>query len=298
MQLQMTAPLDIGLEQTDASLGGQDDFFDLERTEREARKKDQFAAWADGQEDVGSDDEEAAEEAADSDVEGAEDRRLKGLELELDGLYDAYQTRLRERDAKFKVKESRGENTERADWGGIKGSDDEDSAEESEDGGWDEMQERRLEDSDSSDDDSDEDAAVSGKKRRGAALIQGSSKRSRLVTKLKAPPPSASQASKVWFSQDIFEGMDDGDWENEDDEDENDDSDNDNDVDMEVRFQSAALNYFKQHFCRMSKAQRSLKTNMKSSHKILMTMSQDGMLMTKTKMQRNKLESKVCGGFL
>ncbi|KAL1740567.1 FtsJ-like methyltransferase-domain-containing protein, partial [Schizophyllum fasciatum] len=34
MQLQMTAPLDIGMEQADASLGGQDDFFDLDEVER------------------------------------------------------------------------------------------------------------------------------------------------------------------------------------------------------------------------------------------------------------------------
>jgi AdoMet-dependent rRNA methyltransferase SPB1 len=40
MQLQMTAPMDIGMEQHDASLGyGQDDVFDLTGAERGMKKK-------------------------------------------------------------------------------------------------------------------------------------------------------------------------------------------------------------------------------------------------------------------
>src|SRR5882762_2555385 len=40
MQLQMTAPMDIGMEQHDASLGfGQDDVFDLTGAEKGMRKK-------------------------------------------------------------------------------------------------------------------------------------------------------------------------------------------------------------------------------------------------------------------
>ena len=40
MQLQMTAPIDIGLEQQDAALAsGQDDFFDLQGAEKGMKKK-------------------------------------------------------------------------------------------------------------------------------------------------------------------------------------------------------------------------------------------------------------------
>ena len=67
MQLQMTAPLDIGLEQTDATLGlGQDDMFDLGRTD--GPKTNNNATFA------MDDDGDAVLESSDEDsVDGADD---------------------------------------------------------------------------------------------------------------------------------------------------------------------------------------------------------------------------------
>lgn len=214
MQLQMTAPLDIGLEQTDASLGlGQDDFFDLTQAEREARRKDKEIDFANGDLEMQDSDAEQSEAESVEDVDDEEtqrEKRLQGLEQELDGLYDSYQTRLQDRDTKYKVKEARKRNTE--EWGGINSKDDDDSGSES-DGGWELMQDRKGDVEDSSDDDSDDDEArslpTSMKKRPGAELLRDNSKRTRLITKLEPPPPKASQTSKVWFSQDIFNGLDD-----------------------------------------------------------------------------------------
>ncbi len=208
MQLQMTAPLDIGLEQHDASLGiGQDDIFDLETTENHLRRRGYLARFANGE---GSDDDdiEAGQngdepEALDSDEE--KERKLQGLETELDGLYDAYQVRLRERDAKFKVKEAREKNAHREEWGGIKGSEDEDSDEESgSEGGYDTLHRVKDDDDESSDDETDIDDAPSKKRRRTDDAPDGS-KKSRLVTKLQEP---SNQAASVWFSQDVFANMD------------------------------------------------------------------------------------------
>ena len=56
MQLQMTAPLDIGMEQSDLSLRGQVDIFDLEATEKGLRRKGGASALGD------EDDGESSEE--------------------------------------------------------------------------------------------------------------------------------------------------------------------------------------------------------------------------------------------
>ncbi|KIY72862.1 FtsJ-domain-containing protein [Cylindrobasidium torrendii FP15055 ss-10] len=245
MQLSMTAPLDIGLEFQDASLGiGQEDVFDLAAAERQlpegkTGKQVDFSNVDDEPEDSEADGEGDEENFDDDDEDEARERRLQGLEAELDGLYDMYQTRMQERDAKFKVKEAqRAKNTE---WGGIgAGGDDEDADEdgsdaESEDGGWDVMQRRKRDDGDSSEDESDDDEPVQpSKKRQGSALPNGREKRTRLVTSLKGPAPPASQASKVWFSQDVFKGLGDELDNVEDDAVEMEDAAEDADVDMET----------------------------------------------------------------
>ncbi len=136
MQLKMTAPLDIGLEQTDAALGhGQEDMFDLGDASNGLRRKGGLNRLID-ESDVESDDEDEAagfddesdggDEILDEDEE--RERKVAGLEDELDGLYDSYQERLKERDAKYRVKEARRKNKEREEWHGIQpqGSDDED----------------------------------------------------------------------------------------------------------------------------------------------------------------------------
>ncbi|THV04839.1 FtsJ-domain-containing protein [Dendrothele bispora CBS 962.96] len=215
MQLQMTAPLDIGLEQQDASLGfGQDDIFDLQDTEgvrRRGRLSNQvgFDYTSEEDSDAGSRSEDDFEEE-DLDSDEERERRAEELEAEMDGLYDAYQQRLRERDAKFKVKEARKKNAEREEWGGVKGDeDDRDESDSGSEGAYDKL--KREDDSSSSSSDESDDDDVASKRKRSIAIEDSSrnSKRARLLTKLDEPKASGSQASKVWFSQDVFAGMND-----------------------------------------------------------------------------------------
>ncbi|KAJ7293683.1 FtsJ-domain-containing protein [Mycena rebaudengoi] len=220
MQLQMTAPLDIGLEQTDASLGGQDDFFDLGGAEVGLRKRGGISRLVDEEDAVGgSDQEDAEEEDADEDAEVLDsdeerERKVDGLEAEMDGLYDAYRDRLRERDAKYKVMESRQKNAEREEWQGIKPIEVDSDDSEEEEGGWDKMEvakERSGDTSSDDDSDDDDDEVPSTRKRpRTEAGPSKPSKRAKLITKLQEPKThtSVSQAAKVWFSQDVFAGMD------------------------------------------------------------------------------------------
>lgn len=233
MQLQMTAPLDIGLEQTDASLGvgGQDDVFDLTRTEVGARRNrnattlvmdDNGDAIMESSDEEAGDDEDDEDEVLDSEEE--REKKVSGLEAELDGLYETYQGRLRERDAKFKVKEARRKNAEREEWGGIKaeGSGEEnDSDDDAEEGGWDKVQAAKLDDGgsdsmDSSDESDDEQTAkvtAKGRKRDRTESVADTkrAKRQRLVSQPDLPQakPATNAASRMWFSQDVFNGIED-----------------------------------------------------------------------------------------
>ncbi|KAF7967184.1 hypothetical protein HWV62_35612 [Athelia sp. TMB] len=221
MQLQMTAPMDIGMEQHDASLGfGQEDIFDLTGAERGMSRRGGVAVLTRNEEmpeSEGSDEEETEEEDDEMlDSEEERERKVAGLEAELDGMYDVYTTRMRERDAKYKVTEARKKSGQLEEWHGVqtKGSDDEDSDEE--EGGWDKMEEakKRADEDDSSSDDSDEDEDIplpTGQKRRKPEAAAPPPKRTKLLTRLDEPKSvaQASQAAQVWFSQDVFAGMDD-----------------------------------------------------------------------------------------
>ncbi|KAH7880620.1 Spb1 C-terminal domain-containing protein [Lentinula edodes] len=220
MQLQMTAPMDIGLELQDASLGGQDDFFDLQGAEKGMRKRGGVSnlIGTEGvlsqESDVDNDSDNASDEEI-LDSEEEREKKTRGLENELDGMYDSYRSRLRERDAKYKVREGREKNKEREAWSGIKkndSSDEEDS--DAEGGGWEEMERAKghNDNSSSSGDSDDEPEGPKTSTKKRSLPTTGSSrdsKRARLLTKLKEPIPSGSQASKVWFSQDIFAGISD-----------------------------------------------------------------------------------------
>ncbi|CAK5280261.1 unnamed protein product [Mycena citricolor] len=214
MQLSMTAPLEIGLEQQDLSLGGQD-FFDLGGAEIGLRKRGGVSALGD-EDDASTDDGvegsgDEDESVLDSDEE--RQRKVASLEAEMDGLYDSYRDRLRERDAKFKVKEAREKNADREEWHGIQEKGDSDSEDEG-NGGWEKMEDVKNQDDDSSSDDSDDDvdgepARVSKKRSRPERETTKPVKRARLVTKLEQPRAGPStQAAKVWFSQDIFADVD------------------------------------------------------------------------------------------
>lgn len=217
MQLQMTAPLDIGLEQQDMSLGGQDDIFDLGGAERGLMKKGGLNKLIGDDGDVMEDSDVMEVDESDDGWE-SDDGKIDGLEDELDGLYDAYQSRLRERDAKFKVKEARQNNAKREEWSGIQGGTDSNRENDSgNEGGWEKMQQAKVMVEESSDGESSEDEdskpTATGTKRSYPPTSDPShnSKRARLITKLETPKTTASvsKAAQVWFSQDVFAEIDD-----------------------------------------------------------------------------------------
>lgn len=217
MQLHMTAPLDIGLEQADAVLGhGQEDIFDLENAERTLRKNASFGL-------VDTDDEDEEPESKDDhssdnealDTDGEQNGQMQALENELDGLYETYRERLAERDAKFKVREARQNDRRREEWSGIDRDEPEtDTDAGDEGGGWHEMEQRKAKDDESDSSSTDEEGAPSSSpqssKRRRLHQQETSRKKARLLTSLEEPQ-TASQVSRkanVWFSQDVFDGLD------------------------------------------------------------------------------------------
>ncbi|KAF8740621.1 hypothetical protein AX14_007998 [Amanita brunnescens Koide BX004] len=239
MQLQMVAPFDIGLEQHDASLDlGQDDVFDLSTTEKAMRKKKaaQLLVGSDGELGDGSEADEEVDDGEDEsdvisveylDSEDERESKIKNLEAELDGMYDAYQDRLQDRDAKFKARSLRQQKEGREEWYGIqeKASDDEDATDEgrSEDGGWSAMEEAKValdDDSDDSEEGLVESNVQKGKKRGLPSDASSTTfKRPRLLANFDGPRPGGNHATKLWFNRDVFAGE--GDLEVESDEDEN-----------------------------------------------------------------------------
>lgn len=226
----MTAPLDIGLELQDASLHhGQEDVFDLEHTARSLRKAGGLSRIADKEdEESDSEEEDNGDETEDDEVLDEEEeraRKVKELEMEMDGMYDAYQDRLKERDAKYKVKEARRLNKEREEWNGIQKDSDEEG-ESDEDGGWDLVQANKAkagEDSDSeSDIDDDDDASPQpSKKRRREANVEepASRKKARVAPGAAAKSDvKLSRNAQVWFDQDLFNGVGLSDVEDDEDE--------------------------------------------------------------------------------
>ncbi|KAJ2928956.1 hypothetical protein H1R20_g8252, partial [Candolleomyces eurysporus] len=223
MQLQMTAPLDIGLEQNDASLNiGQDDIFDLEHTERHLKRKQRanFMTDNDGDIVIDEDDEDDAKVDEDEDEsildeEEERQRKVAALEAEIDGLYDAYQERLRERDTKFKVKEARRKNAQREEWHGVQDASDSEGSDDGSEGGWDVMERAKQaagESSDSSDEEDEEEevkpAKSSQKLKRGTDTQDSrTSKRRKLLTDL-VPESNGNKASPIWFQQGVFAGVD------------------------------------------------------------------------------------------
>ena len=217
MQLQMTAPLDIGLEQTDALLGhGQEDMFNLESAERMPRRigSPDFTDTDDQSSDIEQkkDDNSPDDEALHTD--GEQNDRMHALEIDLDDLYETYRERLAERDAKYKVRMARQDNKRREEWSGIdKDKAQGDTDEEVEGGGWDEMEQRKAAESDSDSSSLGEDelsSSQSSSKRKRPRQQETYRKKARLLTSLEEPQTAfqSSIKSNVWFSQDIFDGLD------------------------------------------------------------------------------------------
>jgi AdoMet-dependent rRNA methyltransferase SPB1 len=225
MQLQMTAPLDIGMEQQDQALRlGQDDVFDLEDTRR-SLKNAGVQNLMDEAGDEDSEDNDVEEQVEDEemlDEEEEREKKVRALEDDLDTLYQSYQERMNERDAKYRVKEARRKDKSREEWGGIREKDsDDDDESEREEGGWDQVQAAKAhagEDSDSSDEDeSDSKVPAPSKKRRRveeSVDLTKSVKKARTngsVTFDGSSAPHLSRTAQMWFSQDFFKsaGVDD-----------------------------------------------------------------------------------------
>ncbi|OOQ89369.1 AdoMet-dependent rRNA methyltransferase spb1 [Penicillium brasilianum] len=123
LQMHMTTPMDIGMEQIGP--GGEDSTFSLKRVDRLGARDAVVNAR---NVPVESDDEDDSESDEDSDDDG--DR----LERELDGMYEMYQERMEDRDSKLRAKKAR-KDYEADEWEGFSGdnkSDDEEEEEEDE----------------------------------------------------------------------------------------------------------------------------------------------------------------------
>jgi AdoMet-dependent rRNA methyltransferase SPB1 len=183
MQLQMTAPMDIGMEQHDQSLqAGQDDLLDRDVAEADISSESDPASDMD-------DDAESVDSSSPN----------KKMEDELDALYEEYNRRKSEKDAKFKVQEMRKKNKYRdEEWRGIDENANQSGSEEEGRGGWDYVERMKAKDDSDSDSDSgsDEPAPRPPQKRQKREPAP-------------VPPKNAKAARAVqqWFGQDLFEGM-------------------------------------------------------------------------------------------
>jgi len=216
----MTAPLDIGLDFQDRALGhGQEDILDLEMSKKQLGKKGHvdLVNLVDDKDDFDSDQGEQGKGGMDEDEEtldpdNEEDKKVDDLEAELDGLYDAYQERMKERDTKYRVKEARRKDKSREEWHGIQQQDSDDDSDGSE-GGYDVVQAAKARfgedsdtDSDSESDDSPDTHSTSKKlkRMRGADSEVGG----RQLKKARKEQLKTSRAANMWFGQDVFAGVD------------------------------------------------------------------------------------------
>ncbi|KAK8041300.1 Spb1 domain-containing protein [Apiospora phragmitis] len=183
MQMNMMAPMDIGLEQ-DGPIG-RDSLFGLKAVDKKnavnkiAKGKMAILNETEAKKDLDSGIGETEDDSMDEDDE---DR----LERELDGMYEQYQDRKSAADAKFRAKKARKEHDD-GEWEGVSADE-----QQSDDDG-------ELEQDSSSDDDSDEEDALPAKK---------------LLTDLDNTPEEAgglSKRAKSFFNRDIFDGILDGD---------------------------------------------------------------------------------------
>ncbi|KAI9740272.1 MAG: AdoMet-dependent rRNA methyltransferase spb1 [Cirrosporium novae-zelandiae] len=113
MQLNMTAPMDIGLEQVGP--GGEDAMFAInsyEKSNLEGKSRNRMAVIS----------EAAKHDEPSSDEDDSEtDDEIDALERELDSMYDQYQTQKAESDAKYRAKKNRTYNKD-DDWEGFSAS--------------------------------------------------------------------------------------------------------------------------------------------------------------------------------
>ncbi|ODA77405.1 hypothetical protein RJ55_07034 [Drechmeria coniospora] len=179
MQLNMVAPMDIGMEESGPI--GEDAMFSLKKVDKTnaMRRLDRGRMTAVSAKDQKSQAKEEPE-MSDSESDDEQDR----LDRELDSMYDNYRERKSEADAKYRAKKARKEHGD-DEWEGVSG---EDEAEESASSDLDE------EDDSSEDNDDDDDVRPS----KG------------LLRDLDDVEPSENGLSKraaAFFNQDIFQGI-------------------------------------------------------------------------------------------
>ncbi|GJJ09656.1 hypothetical protein Clacol_003880 [Clathrus columnatus] len=210
MQLQMTTPMDIGLDLKDQGLEMGQDVFELSMQE-EAKSRKLGTNVAHVMDDDNIEQTDTEEEGGETGEENDEDHRVSDLEDEMDGLYHAYRQRKAERDVKFRVKEARKKNKAREEeWGGFENKNDSDS-DESEEGGWEkttDMKAKVGEESSESDEDS-EDIEDNYSEMEGAEREPDRTRKKKLITDLIAPELQLqpSRTAQVWFAQDMFKDV-------------------------------------------------------------------------------------------
>ncbi|KAL5341550.1 Spb1 C-terminal domain-containing protein [Aspergillus crustosus] len=119
LQMHMTTPMDIGMEQIGPT--GEDTTFSLKRAERAGAT----GAMTSGKELALESESEESDSEWDDETDDEEDR----LERELDSLYEQYQGRMEEKDSKLRAKKAR-KDYEAEEWDGFSGSDKEGSDDE------------------------------------------------------------------------------------------------------------------------------------------------------------------------
>jgi AdoMet-dependent rRNA methyltransferase SPB1 len=239
MQLQMTTPMDIGMDVQDEALHGSEDFFDLAHGGAHKRIVAGEEAGSDAEDDkVEEDDSDAdSEDSAD-----ARERRMQDLEGEIDGMYEEYRQKVSERDAKHRAREARKQNEHNDAWYGFtKQAEDaeEEGDSDKEEGGFEVYNRRKTQeetyDTDDEEDDEDERREIEElkakrqKRKRNAESDDGVAEDDEdiepLVQSLESRADRKERVSReaaIWFDNPLFKGIDglDGDDDDEDEEDE------------------------------------------------------------------------------
>ena len=181
MQLNMTAPMDIGLEQSGPE--GADATFSLKPLARAGAVRKIARGRMTMVSEAGGPRADPGRKADDpSDGESSDDPE-DGLERELDAMYENYQTRRAEVDARYRAKRAREERRD-DEWDGIQQSDARDSSDEN-----------LVEESE------DEDSEASDGSERQAMLMNDD------LTKVSAKT-RLSRRAELFFEQDIFKSID------------------------------------------------------------------------------------------
>ncbi|CDU24794.1 probable SPB1-required for ribosome synthesis, putative methylase [Sporisorium scitamineum] len=226
MQLQMTTPMDIGMDLMDDQLGsGNGDVFDIGSGESVSKKA--LIQQADV-----SDDESETIVSSHGTHEDDPEARARRLDAEMDALYDEFKQKQSERDAKFRAREARLKDAKNDSWHGINDDEEDDEDDEANmsdesEGGYDLVQKRKEQeetfDTDDEEDEQDErlerQAAQQSKKRKRDAATAVSdtlettpkpSKRS-LVNALVSDAAVSAQQSReasIWFDNPLFKDLD------------------------------------------------------------------------------------------